>query len=416
MSLPGPSSLGRVAACPTSEALPHARSSNLFTKRGDVVHKFLADCAQVGRDVALLSADPEHVDALEIIPFDRLPPLEAHRYAVEVSFALNIATGDARELGRELERDAARAMAKPGEMVGTADLVGLTVESVVIHDWKSGRGHVDRADVNWQTKTYALAAARTYGRDRAIGSIIRVLDDGTVWYDYFDMDALDLDAHEAALRALMAERDRVLALAPEDRPALHEGEHCRYCPALRFCPAKQVLLQAVVADDKPLSLEVVELTPERAAAAWAKLQRAEQLIELLKATVKDFARQTPVPTGDGFVLEEIEESKETIVPGRAVHALVKHFGDQMGGVVYGESVEQKTTLTKTKLKAALSKFVLPTLPKEKAKLAPVERETLEVLRKNGAVSVSSYRHVKEHKVKEEKKKALPAGEEAEVAA
>src|SRR5579862_1060446 len=125
MSLPGPSSHARIAACPTSEALPHVRSSSEHSRAGDVIHAFLAACATVGRDVALLQAEAEHYDVLGTIPIDRLPPLDPKHYVPEVSFALNVKTGKCREIGRGLKRDGARALAKDGEMVGSADLVGL---------------------------------------------------------------------------------------------------------------------------------------------------------------------------------------------------------------------------------------------------------------------------------------------------
>ena len=80
MNLPGPSSLGRIAACPTSETLPHVRSSSEYARRGDIIHAFLASCAMVGRDVALLQADAEHYDTLAAIPLDRLPPLDPRRH------------------------------------------------------------------------------------------------------------------------------------------------------------------------------------------------------------------------------------------------------------------------------------------------------------------------------------------------
>lgn len=402
--LPGPSSLHRVAACPTSEALPHARSSSQHSERGDVVHAFLEACLNEGKETALEKAPAEHREMLALIPLEQLPPLDAKHAAAEVSFALNVATGECRELGRGLTREEAQAKAKPGEMVGTADWVGLTPDAVVIYDWKSGRGHVDRAEVNWQTKTYSLMAARTYGLERARGGIVRTLDDGTVWYDASDMDALDLDTHAAELRALMAQRDEVLDLATVTRPPLHEGEHCTFCPALPFCPAKVALLTTAFGEGEPLATETVELTPERAARAWARILSAEKLLERLKAVVKDYGRQSPFSVGDGYVVGEVTEHRETLVAERVRGVLEKGFGPQLGGAVYSESVESKVSVTKTKLRAALSKLVLPTLPKEKAKITRIEATVHESLRAAGAVSVASFQHVKEHKPKEEPKK------------
>lgn len=397
MTLPGPSSLGRIAACPSSEALPHVRSSSQHTERGDVVHAFLATCVFAGRERALELAPEEYREALEAIPMDRLPPLDPRHSAAEVSFALDIQRGTAREAGRNLKREEARALARAGEMIGTADLVGLTATDVVVHDWKSGRGHVDRAQVNWQVKTYALMAARCYGLTAARASIVRVLDDGGVWYDTVEMDALDLDAHEAELRALMELAAQVKDVAPEHRPPLHEGSHCRHCPALPFCPAKMTLLTTAFAPGEPLAAVAEGLTAERAASAWAKIETAEKLLERLKAIVKDFARQAPFPTSDGYVVGEVTKHREAIIPARAKGPLEHHLGAQLGGVVYSESVETETAITKARLKSALGKYVLPTIPN--GKITHVEKDILDVLRKSGAISVSSFKTVEEHKPK-----------------
>lgn len=412
MSLPGPSSHGRIAACPTSETLPHVRSSSEHSRRGEIIHAFLKACATVGRDAALLAVEPEDYDAVGAIDLSRLPPLDPGHYVPEVSFALHLAKGTCREVGRGLTREEARAKAQPGEMIGTADLVGLTERSVVLFDWKSGRGHVDRADVNWQTRDYSLMAARAYKRDHVIGAIVRVLDDGAVWYDYFEMDALDLDAHEAELRALMEQRERLMAL-PRDakRPDLHEGPHCRYCPALPHCPAKMTLLTTTFAQGEPLAVAVSGLTAPRAGAAWTKIEQAKKLLERLEAILKDYGRQNPFPTTEGYEVSEVTENKETIVADRARPALERHFGEQLGGVVFSQSVEQKTSLTKSALSSNLRKYVLPTIPK--GKITHIEKDTLEALRKAGAISVASYKHVKEHKAKDEEPKKLPEKTDAQ---
>lgn len=412
--LPGPSQHGRIAACITSEALPHARASNQDSDRGNVIHEFLADCINKGRDAALLAAPEEHREMLTEVPHDRLPPLDPTKYAAEVSFALNVKTGECREIGRGLTRDQARALAKEGELVGTTDIAGVTEEAFVLHDWKTGRGHIERAEVNWQTRAYAIMGARAYGRTHAVGSIVRILDDSSVWYDKFEMDSMELDSHESELRALMARREEVIAMPPEQRPPLHEGRHCKYCPALPFCPAKVTLLSTAFATGEPLSTEVVELTPERASIAWARIETAEKLLERLKAVVKDYARQTPFPTGDGYVVGEVTENREAIVANRANTILQAHLGPQLGAVVYSESIEETTEMTKKRLKSALGKYVLPTMPQ--AKITHLEKDTLEALRTGGAISVSSFKAVKEHKPKEQPKAAQELPETAGSAA
>lgn len=401
--LPSPSQHERVSECITSEALPHARSTSEASQAGTAMHAFLANVVNHGKDKALEMADPEDREAFEAIPLDRLPDLDASQYVAEVSFALNIATGEAREIGRNLERAEAQSLAKPGEMVGTADLAGVTPDTFVCFDWKRGIGnHVSRAEVNKQMRAYLLQGARTYHREKAIGFIVRMPEGGDPWFDRVEMDAFDLDSHEVELRELMAERQRVLALPAAERPPLHEGPWCRYCPALAYCPAKVTLLATTF--DGDLGELAVELTPERAARAWGKINQAEKLLERLKAIVKDYGRQSPFPTEEGYEVGEVTKHRETLVPERAQRVLKEYLDEQMGSVIYAEAVEVKAELTKTALKAAVRKHLLPTLPKERQKITTVQRDVEEALRKGGAVSVSSFKCVEEHKVE----KALPA--------
>lgn len=396
MNLPGPSSLGRISACITSETLPHVASSSPASKRGTVIHKFLADCVNAGRDAALIAAEPEFHEVLEAIPVDLLPALDSKAHAAELSLAYNIMTGQAREIGRGMSRDEARAQAKENEMVGSMDLAGLNPQAFVLYDWKTGRSHIDKAEINWQVRTYALMGARAYGLDAAEGAIVRLLDDGEVWHDRLEMDALDLANHESELKKLMMAWGMVQVAPKDTLPPLHEGPHCRFCPALPHCPAKMALLKT--AFDGDLSEYTAELTPERAAKAWAKLETASELVERLKYIVKDYARRSPFPTSEGYLVGEVTEHRETIVPARAREALEKAYG-QVGGAVYSESVEVKEVLTKAALKSSLRKLVLPNMPG--GKISYLEKEALEALRKNGAVSVSSFKAVKEHRVKEE---------------
>jgi CRISPR/Cas system-associated exonuclease Cas4 (RecB family) len=417
--LPGPSQLHRVAACVGSEVLPHAGSISRPASRGHIIHAFLAAVSAVGREQALLAVPPEDREACEAIPVQELPAFQPEAYAPEVSFAYDATKDTARETGRGLERDAARAAARDGEMPMTADVVGLTADAVVVYDYKTGWGHVDRPAVNWQVRTYALAAARAYGKEHAVVGIIRVLDGGTIWWDRAEMDALDLDAHAAELRQLLARR-KLAILAHQEKqvlPKLVEGEHCRYCPALPYCPAKVKLLQEAIAlrPDAPPDLErevSAALTPETAASAWRKLEQAQKLIERLQAVVKDYARQHPVPLGDGYVLGEVTKARESIVAERAQEVLRQRFGDQIGGVVYSESVEVKTAVTKSALKSALNKYVLPTLPKPEAKITLLMRSVEDALRQRGAMSVASFKCVEEHKPKALAESNAPAEQPA----
>lgn len=403
MGIPTPSQLGRVAACITSEALPHAQHTNEAARGGIVFHQYMHDVRKMGRDAALLEIeDDDDRAAMEAVDMDRLGQLDPAAFASEVAIAWNVATGEARELGRGITREEAAALARRDEMVGILDLVGLTDDAVVVLDYKRGFGRVARAEVNWQTRTYALMAALCYHRTKAIQGVIRAPEGLTPWWDVAEMDSLDVDAHAADVRELLMKVGLVRAAESDQRPQLVEGAHCRYCPARPFCPAKAYLLSVAMHDPKELESATTEAlaSPERLARAWSRIRDAKALLDRLEAIVKDAARQQPIDLGDGWILGERVESKESVVADRARAVLMSLYG-QAGAAVHGAAVKTETSLTKADLKRTLAKLVFPDMVKAnpKMKKTHLERTVFDELRKAGAVSVSSYRKVDEHKPK-----------------
>lgn len=389
-----PSQLGRLAACIRSDAMPHAFSGSPFATKGTIAHKYLADVLEHGEERAMnLVEDPEDRDWLAMIDLAALPAFHPMRYAPEVALAYDPRTRTARELGRNLSRDQARALARPGEIVGILDVFGVTEDTAVVGDYKTGYGYVEPAEANWQLRTYALFAARSRGLPKARHSIIRTRDNGRTWFDSADMDELDMMAHEEEFLSLLERREKVRALAREGKwaelPPFNIGKQCRYCPALWACPAQGGVIARYLGGSRTI-------TPEQAAEAWRELQVASKAIELRLAILKDMARQQPIPLEDGHILGERQVPREAVVPERAMDALVELWGD-VGRVVYGESAETETSLTKAALRRNIKKFVLPTLPKEEAKITHVEKAALEHLRMRKAISVTMTKRVEEYR-------------------
>ena len=394
-----PSSLGRAAACVRSEAMPHVYDNTPHARKGTVAHKFLADCLEHGRDLALgMTEDPEDIDWLAAIDVERLPAFERDAYEPEVAIAYHPRTGAARALGKNLTREQARALAKDDELVGIIDVLGATADDAVAHDYKTGWGYVDPAEVNWQLRTYALFAARWLKKTGATYSVIRVRDNGSIWFDLAHMDELDLLTHEAALVELLDRRELVRQLTREGQwaklPALVEGRHCRYCPAMHVCPAKVGAIRIIGTPLEDVSLMQGPVTEEQKRNAWLKVKAARKALDRYEAILRDLARQEPIPLGDGDVLGEKLGIKEGIVPDRAKVALEKHYGP-LGAAVVGDAAEVKTVLTKKALKSALKRLVMPTLPAGDQKIGQLNDATLRLLREHGAVSVVQTRTVTE---------------------
>lgn len=411
--LPTPSSLGRIAACVRSETLERVEEVSEAATLGTQVHAFLCDVLTLGYEDALLKQPVEDRDWLRgFDPDRRLPAFQPEAFAPEIAFAYHPGTGACRELGRRMTRAAAHAMARPGEMVGLVDVAGVAPGCVVVHDYKSGWGWVDPASINWQVRTYALMAARAWGMDEAFAGILRARADGYVHFDVAHMDLFELEQHEVELRRVLVARDLALRAAAdgEELPSFVEGPHCQYCPGRRICPPKTAQLLALAdalpplmgEDGKPLEMSRLadRLTHDTAPLVWERLKFAEKMIERLKAEVKEYARREPIPLGGGWVLGERSKATETVVADRAAHILEVTFGAELGRVVASEATEVIRKMTKEALGGALSRYVLPTLPKKEAKLKPVKEAVLQRFREGGAISVRSSRNVEEHKVKD----------------
>ena len=398
--LPGPSSHHRIDVCEVSEALPHFEvAPHEYARLGNLMHDFLEEAYHHGREAALQwawTSTPGHMEVFEMVPFERLPEFNPGAYAIEMSFAYDVQRGTSRILGQGLNRNEARAMAKPGEMVGTIDL-GTNEHGVAfIVDWKTGWRSITPAQWNLQLKTYALMACRASGLKEAKFAIIRVLANGTVLpWDWGFMDEDDLDAHEAFLRMLMKRRAQVKAKAAagEPLPMPYLGPHCDYCPALRSCPARQPAQNALLG-----TKELRVLTPDELGQAYRNAQQILAATKLAIADIKRMAAQSPIPLGGNRWLGVKARRTETIDPDAALEALRSRMGD-VADIVYEHAVKLKASLTKKAFKSGLKKFWIPSLPPEERKVGAVEEEMLQVLRDGRAMIPKQTKPITEFSLK-----------------
>ena len=327
MSIGSASELQRLFACPGSAALPTTRAvGSDAAERGTAVHLFLERVAAgMAPEEALdMVEDEEHRALCAAINLAELPI----GTAPEVTFAYDLSSGRARELGRRLGRDY-RGLAEE-ELPGTSDAVGVGAAAVFVGDYKTGF-HVVAARDNLQLRALCLFAARAYDRDEAIGEIVRIKPDGGVWRDRVTFDALDLDDFSVQLervtKAVLGQRARAAA---GRLPDVVEGDHCRFCPAWDACPAKATALVRVAsgADTEPL-LSLLPLTPELAGHAWVKMRAARRLLERLEASCHAALNEYgELPLPSGGVLRRVTEPGNERLDGRVVFAVVREQLDQ----------------------------------------------------------------------------------------
>lgn len=385
MRLPTASNLHCADLCPASAVLPRVRQESPAAARGTAIHAFLAAAAKDGRDEALAHVPEEHRATCEAIDLDVLPA--GGTYAAEVALAYHVETGIGRELGRNLGRSYPPTDAR--EMAGTADVLALTAdgEAAVILDFKSGHRRVAAAQVNRQLQMLALAAARAYGRSRAVVGLVYLLEDGGAWFDRaefdaFDLDAIALDLHGIADRVEAAAR----AVAEGRQPDTATGDHCRYCPSYVHCPAQTALVRQMAADPGTLAVEVhAMLNEHNAAAAYARVKAVEAVLKHVREALYAYAQEHPIPLDNGLVLGSVETRRE-YVDGKVARDVL--------GRLYGAPVADAAcewSASKTSIRDAL-RGVAKNMG---LKLAAVEREALAAIGEAGGITPKVSRTVKE---------------------
>jgi len=369
-----------VAACPASAALPQVRSDSEPARKGTAVHLYLA-CLASGRsrEEALDEVPAEYRAACGAIDVSRLPTLE---YAPEVAFAYDYATGNARELGRGLDRGYPDL--GPTEIPMTLDSVGVGGSQVVVFDVKTGRGRVTPAARNGQIRLGALAAARAYGASRATVGLVYVREGEAPWSDVADLDEMDLDAAAIEARDVMRRvGEAAEVVTAGGTPTLTTGDHCRYCPARTACPARVALLRACVQTPEEIRARVFAgLEQGERAQAYRLARQIEVLGRELLDALRTSAADEPIDLGDGLAYGLCKGRDEIADAGKCRTLLLEGYGDAAANAAV--TVEYHTT--KGDIEDAL---------KAAGEKPAARRAFVEKLRAAGAVKAGWM--IKEHK-------------------
>lgn len=378
---PTGSKLDCVGRCPTAAALPQIESfpeddGKNPRAKGTGVHRFLELAAEVGRDAALEQVDEEWRPLCAEIQMERLTRQLA--CSTEVALAYNWRADTARRLF-PIERRAYE-IDESCEVAMRLDLVGVSDDAVYIGDWKGPHAWLPRPQDSYQLGTGAVAAARLFGRSRAVLEYIRIRDDGKPLKFDAELDVFGLEAAAERVRAAMQAVELVRGvIAAGQVPNVTEGPWCRYCNARASCPAKTATIRQLVLDTQPIPFKQA-LTPESAARAYAMYFPMKAALKQVEGALYAYAKLDPI-----FVREEEDGSQrwfgELIRPGNEeidgpiAHAVLTQL---YSGEVANASVEY--TATKTAIGAA----VRAALPAGE-KLAPALRTVYAAIDKRGGL-------------------------------
>lgn len=408
------SKLERDVNCDGSLVFPQSPRSTAAAGHGNVVHDFLMRVPRVGRELALAqTADDRHRAALEKMSLEGLP-LDPAAYAQEVAIAYDTETDTARELCRGRGRpDYSQFGIKPSEAVCTIDVLGVTESAVVVIDYKSGFMDLGPVKDNWQLRGCALAAARLFGREEAIISIIRLKPVGDDHFvDRAPLSAMALDVVQQALCDVRTRKERFKAMFDAGKPVpTHQGPWCTYCPSFDFCPPKMSLIRSgltlgkAYAEDKTVPFFPAALTPESAPEAYRNRELLRGVLKRYDELFDEYASRHPVELGNGYVYGPRQLTQESIDVDRAGDILRRWLGDEVE-----DAIEVKRSLSKDAAQELLSRRFRgkkDPVTGARVKLSDVFEAFFESLREADAVRVRTTHPVMRYKRAAE----LPSGGE-----
>lgn len=385
---PTASALDLARVCPGSVVLPHVREVHDVLTAGTVKHRFLQRCNEVGRELALLEIVDETVRQIcGAIDLTELP-LDQNCYVPEVTFAWNVKTGAARELGRNLQRN--YSAATEDEIVGTADLAALAGDDAVfVGDWKGE--HDDLPDIRrfLQLLTLGMMAAGAWGRDEAIIEVIRPSKEERPFRQRVRLSAFDLIEVREELRALCAAIDA----SRIGEPILVVSEGCTRCRAIWDCPAQGKLVRSMSGAEGTSLLERMEahsLTRAEVTRAYHMIKGLEEFFERAKTALRGLASVEPIEIDDKNQFGPQARNFKSIVGPVGWRALAAEYG-------YDEAWRAAKLEIPNKAIGELAHRLAQTEPfKDKVKLTAIEKGIWDRLRAADAVRETQRYEYRKH--------------------
>lgn len=220
----------------------------------------------------------------------------------EAAFAYDVLSGKVREIESRTERDYSSLTSS--EIGGTLDLL-LASPDGVPHavDYKTGDTLAIGADKNLQLRFAALVAEYLFPAAAIIKvSFCYVGFDGSLRWDTAELDALDLQETRDALRAAF---DRWQLARSIGQATTNPGPHCKHCASVRHCPVFARDWDSLTTLDGEAWVETIQresASDDYASAAWERVKRIEDVLEIAKGTLRERAIKSPIPLSDGTVV------------------------------------------------------------------------------------------------------------------
>jgi hypothetical protein len=305
-----PSSASRWIACPASAKLstlvPYQEAGEA-AKIGTAIHALAETCFQLDTDpLKFICQEVEGITMTE----------ENCEFALEHLQAI-WAVQD--ELGSVKVEQLYKLYETPQyTLQGTADVVGISKDKLIIADLKTGRGYVD-ADSE-QMKIYALGALlHSSLRPREVEFQIIQPHHGEKRSHRISVDELGVWETEVLLPAI---NDAV-----SDAPRFAPSESaCQWCPAKHICPAQKEQFDIVAAQPnitvmpkEDIHQVMLSLTPTQISAILDKAPLVEKFIDAVKEHATKQMEEGAVIAG--WQLQPKRASRKWIDPEVARQAL-----------------------------------------------------------------------------------------------
>lgn len=380
--------------CIGSTVLPHRDTPNQHAEAGTERH-----------------AEDEQAIAAGDIPDAYEARWPGYQWRAEVAHGLDIATGDAREVGVGIGR-AYPPPRTPFERFGTVDAEGWdpTTRHLVIVD-KKGYEQATAAARNPQLRFLARAASTVRRAARvtvAIAGELRALD-------VAELDAFDLDTIPHELRQVELSVAAARSQARDGRPpVLTTGRWCRWCPAFNACPEQRALaaLTSRPDDDPELALVTTVIDDDDAPAVYQLYKRIGILKKRIEETLYAMAARRPIPIGGGKFFGKHVVKGDREYDGPTVHAVVA-ANPELGRDVADKVVEMIAT------QAQFERVVKPLV--KRGKFAATARAVFGEVERQGKMQRKETTEIGEfvpelRLVEPEQVKQLPASEDPAPAA
>lgn len=199
-------------------------------------------------------------------------------------------------------------------LVGTPDLVLIKGDRAMLVDWKFGRIPVDQATDNIQLAAYAVLVHESYPNVRHISAFVLQprLGNHTVMYTYRQFTKMRENIFNVIYKTFV--KRKTFNPSPDT---------CRYCPALRACPAVRDILGIKIADRQ----SAVAPTREDAAIWWDAAALADKWATAVRQAVRGIIEQA-AEQGDHTPGMEIKSRR-----GRQRVANIDDLWERLDGIL-----------------------------------------------------------------------------------